>query len=166
MNPGHINRYVYLLHDATGKVLYVGMAANPMNRIRAHMRRPWGDEIDHMTIHPFRHELDAVRAEKIAIAELRPPHNLSFNPETTRSPDGSRKEQVVWALRESGVPMTQTEVEQWLSAQGVDGVKSFVGQTLLRLWEAGIAEVAAHRPRMKGGRWTEVREYVLTEEAA
>lgn len=165
MNPGHIRRYVYLLHDANGDVLYVGMSSNPMGRLRAHMSRPWGGDIDHITIRPFHDEADAVQAEQRAIRELRPPHNEIYNPDAGHRPSGRRKEQVVWAMREVGKPVTQTDVEKWLTDQGIDGVKSFVGTTLIRLERAGVAEVVSYRPAF-GGRWPEIKEYALTEVAA
>jgi predicted GIY-YIG superfamily endonuclease len=68
---------VYRLYDAEGALLYVGMTVNPLGRIPAHKRKPWGDQIDHHAVEWFENRVAAKEAERSAIRHENPIHNIT-----------------------------------------------------------------------------------------
>lgn len=68
---------VYRLYDAEGRLLYVGLARRPENRIYAHKRKPWGHLINSMAVEWFDDREAAKAAERTAIHHEEPIHNLA-----------------------------------------------------------------------------------------
>ncbi|GEP38844.1 hypothetical protein NPS01_25070 [Nocardioides psychrotolerans] len=75
-NPGGFAVYAY--YDATGRVLYVGQSNNLFNRHKAHRSTaPWFATAMHRgTLSRHETRSAALAAEALAIAEMRPLHNV------------------------------------------------------------------------------------------
>jgi hypothetical protein len=71
---------LYRHFDADGRLLYVGIAMNPLARLAQHRygRAPWFDQIQRIEISRFRNRLEAVRAERRAIKEEAPLFNIVY----------------------------------------------------------------------------------------
>lgn len=98
---------VYALHDAVGRLLYVGKAKNVRARVRTHVRGKtganrfagWGRQIARVEVRPADSELEALLIEAELIRRLRPPFNRQM-----------RKWTGYCYLRENGKPYGQLEV--------------------------------------------------------
>lgn len=74
---------LYRLYDAEGRLMYIGISANPGERLKAHRynlgRQEWARLVARQAIewHPSRSA--ALEAEEVAIRRERPPHNGTHN---------------------------------------------------------------------------------------
>lgn len=81
---------VYMFLNADGEVIYVGFSSNPSGRMDAHRTQSkWWPEVASARLTPYPDELSARRAERQAIEDLRPKHNIDGNPD--RRPARRRK---------------------------------------------------------------------------
>lgn len=72
--------FVYRCMSADGRVLYVGMTANRIVRMRNHKSsKAWWPEVDRVVWTEAMPILVARRVEKALIRSLRPLHNVQFN---------------------------------------------------------------------------------------
>lgn len=71
---------IYRQYDKNGRLLYVGFSDHVFARIAGHSRSPWSQKIARIEITRFDDRDEAIKAERIAISEERPIHNLSDNP--------------------------------------------------------------------------------------
>lgn len=60
-------RWLYRLFDASGDLLYIGVARRIHSRVLAHRRKPWGREIAAVQVQWYDAERLALKAERIAI---------------------------------------------------------------------------------------------------
>lgn len=67
---------VYVLSDADGEALYVGITSNVSKRLAAHMGKDWGDEIRHIELHPMPEDAIPYVFEMSFIDTLKPRHNV------------------------------------------------------------------------------------------
>ena len=95
--PNRLNRvapmqsgveYVYLLFDATDRLLYVGRSLRPADRFSKHCRRDWWPEVADVVLVSVRDEIrlgvrrvyitppNVAAFEHAAITNLRPIHNI------------------------------------------------------------------------------------------
>jgi len=84
-NARHLPRRagVYALHDAAGRLLYVGKAQDVRTRIRAHLHdidrsnffRGWAQQVARVDIRPVDSDLEALLVEAELIRRWRPPFN-------------------------------------------------------------------------------------------
>lgn len=73
--------YVYLAHNATGDLLYVGHTGNVETRIALHASNSdWPAEVARIDVHEFANYDEALAVERDFIADLEPLHNLLGNP--------------------------------------------------------------------------------------
>lgn len=76
---------VYRLYDAAGRLLYVGIAANPFTRWIEHAReKPWWHEVTHLSIGWRDDRAAALAEESQAIVEEAPAYNIAGNPRVQR----------------------------------------------------------------------------------
>jgi hypothetical protein len=66
---------LYRHFGGIGELLYVGIATNPCERLGAHKRSEWYEEICDITVHFFPSRDEALRAEQHAINTENPIHN-------------------------------------------------------------------------------------------
>lgn len=77
---------LYRHFDAAGKLLYVGIAANPLVRWKGHKERaPWVRRIATITIEWFVTREMARRCERLAATHEKPAHNQADKPFTART---------------------------------------------------------------------------------
>lgn len=80
---GSRRSYVYILRDADGDAVYVGMSVRPGNRIDRHRRKPWWCNVEHLTIlevvgdSRYVAQWSAKRLESRMIRELAPYCNIA-----------------------------------------------------------------------------------------
>jgi excinuclease UvrABC nuclease subunit len=68
---------VYRLYDATGILLYVGCTTNLDRRLKRHAAtKPWWPDVAHMVAQSFNVAEEADWAERIAIRDEDPKHNI------------------------------------------------------------------------------------------
>ena len=72
------SRALYRYLDAGGQLLYVGVSFYPVARLRGHTA-PWVDQVARIEIERFDTSRDALDAEKNAIRDERPVHNVSYS---------------------------------------------------------------------------------------
>lgn len=84
---------VYLLRDRRGKPLYIGVTSGLKMRVYDHwQRKPWGKEIAKIEVVVVAHgSYSATLAERTAIQNFRPKHNIVHNSKTARSSTRSRR---------------------------------------------------------------------------
>lgn len=83
---------LYRFYDATGDLLYVGITVDPGKRLTRHSGdKPWWNEVARVELeqHPTRSAVLA--AERLAIANERPRHNIRLNGGTS-TPTGTETE--------------------------------------------------------------------------
>ena len=69
--------YVYILWGRNRRPLYIGKARHPWSRLGSHMaRKPWADQVQRVECYGYPTEYDALEAERAAILELDPIHNV------------------------------------------------------------------------------------------
>lgn len=69
--------YVYLMQDADGRVLYVGVTGNPVERWRRHaQRKPWWSQVARIEFETLLRNSDALALERELIRALAPLHNV------------------------------------------------------------------------------------------
>lgn len=70
---------LYRHYDADGQLLYVGIALSPVARLSQHMSAShWSDDIATVTIERHETREDAEDAERAAIREEKPAHNIAM----------------------------------------------------------------------------------------
>jgi excinuclease UvrABC nuclease subunit len=69
---------IYRHFDKDGRLLYVGMSISVLARTRAHKRSVWFEQIARIEIQHFPTKLQAVKAERLTIANERPMHNITY----------------------------------------------------------------------------------------
>lgn len=75
---------LYRFFDASDVLLYVGITVDPSARFRKHRGdKPWWDDVDHIGIEKFESRELALEAERKAIREENPIHNVVHNEFTT-----------------------------------------------------------------------------------
>ncbi len=76
-----MTHYVYRLFDNDDALLYVGCSKAPQTRLSFHQqRKQWGVEIDEMTQDPYDDRIQALAAERAAIATELPRYNRAHHP--------------------------------------------------------------------------------------
>jgi hypothetical protein len=77
--------WVYLIFDAEGMPMYVGLTCNPVHRMSQHINTglvvPGEDKVTYDG--PYSYE-DGRRQERKVIHNLRPMHNRQYNPDAAR----------------------------------------------------------------------------------
>lgn len=68
---------VYRFYDAEGRLLYVGISLNLEGRLAKHRRREWWPEVVRCDVEWFEDRRGAKAAERAAIAEEDPIHNVT-----------------------------------------------------------------------------------------
>lgn len=76
---------LYRHYDKNGILLYVGISNNAVKRLSGHKTAKWYNYIETVKIEKFETELDALEAEKIAIATEAPLYNKSRPPPSDKS---------------------------------------------------------------------------------
>lgn len=89
---------VYRMYSADGDLLYIGATTNLVNRLRSHFAgwpaSPWTALVDRWTWECFDNELDAFRAEALAIAAEAPRFNTQHKVRAPRRPSAGRVAQM------------------------------------------------------------------------
>lgn len=75
---------LYRHFDRQGRLLYVGVSLNAVNRLSQHRDASWFQEIERITIRWLPTRESALVAEAVAIATERPIHNVAGNYSTSR----------------------------------------------------------------------------------
>ena len=75
---------LYRHFDASGRLLYVGMSVNPVQRLAQHYDSVWADEIARVDINYFSDRTTAAAAEREAILTEKPLHNIAGNPASAK----------------------------------------------------------------------------------
>lgn len=71
---------VYRLYDASGTLLYVGIAANGYGRLETHRReKPWWPNVRRVVMSQYDNRWTALYVEACAIRDEQPLHNLARN---------------------------------------------------------------------------------------
>lgn len=70
---------LYRFYDAAGRLLYVGVTANLPQRLRGHGKRDWWQDVRTMHAEPHRGRRAVLAAERAAIEQERPLHNVRMN---------------------------------------------------------------------------------------
>lgn len=94
---------LYRFFDASGALLYVGIAGRFSARLRAHRREaPWYAAATSITLERFETRAEAEAAERAAIVSERPAHNVQHNsgkPVLLVEPQPTRRERCEEARR-------------------------------------------------------------------
>jgi len=68
---------LYRMYDADGALLYIGITCNPSRRFERHYAdKPWYADVAHIALEHFPDRPSVLLAERRAIAEERPLHNV------------------------------------------------------------------------------------------
>lgn len=67
---------LYRHFDVKDRLLYVGIALKPFNRLADHVQSYWHKNISKVTLQHFASKSEALFAERIAIAHECPVHNV------------------------------------------------------------------------------------------
>lgn len=67
---------LYRHYDSNGNLLYVGISASALVRMLGHARSPWYHSVTKITISKYKTRPSAIKAEKLAIVNENPKHNL------------------------------------------------------------------------------------------
>lgn len=74
------NHVLYRFYDAAGLLLYVGITCNPPQRFREHRdSKDWWTEVERVTLQHYRNRENLARAERRAIRDEHPLHNIIHN---------------------------------------------------------------------------------------
>lgn len=73
-------RALYRIFNADGQLLYVGISVDVGHRLACHSRRGWWTEVATITVQHFATERQALEAERDAILNEHPLHNLRSVP--------------------------------------------------------------------------------------
>jgi len=126
-----MSQCLYRFFNAAGELLYVGITANPGRRFGEHSAdKLWWDTVANVTIETFSNGLELRRAEKRAIENERPKHNVIHNRRNKRprpyqsqskhlaksSGPSNAYEDLVWQrwLLVTGEAGTEQEIDQWM----------------------------------------------------
>lgn len=78
---------LYRFFDASGALLYIGITANPSERLRQHSKeKPWWHTITHISLECFPDKHSVLTAEREAILAEKPRHNIVHNRGGTTTP--------------------------------------------------------------------------------
>src|SRR5690242_3991765 len=107
---------LYRLYDADGRLLYVGVAADPEARWKQHARYKadlWWSEVHRKTVQWFFSRLDALHAETTAIRIESPRYNIIHRPSPLTIPDMKRPGHTVRTVGSRGYePLYQYIADQ------------------------------------------------------
>lgn len=76
IQPDGKRHHLYRHFDAAGRLLYVGISLNALQRLLEHDQAPWFDEIVRVEISRYPTRLAALAAERQAIRGEGPAHNI------------------------------------------------------------------------------------------
>lgn len=137
---------LYRWHDADGRLLYVGITANPGERLQHHERtQSWFAEAVRSTVEWFETRIEAEAAEVVAVRQEKPLHNvrLTERPPTLENPHprprrggwpGPRKVQT-GPVRQSAEQVAQ--VQAYAERESVT-----YAEAIRRLVDAGLAALS------------------------
>ena len=77
---------LYRAFDASGALLYVGISWLAVRRVPQHSKKEWFDDVARVEIAKFESRDEALKAEKKAIIEERPLHNIIWTCARTVEP--------------------------------------------------------------------------------
>lgn len=93
--------------DADGRLLYIGIARDASKRLAGHRAQsPWFAEIAAIKIDTFDTREEAAAAERRAVIEEKPLHNVMYNPEAAKAARPKRGVRLAW----HAAPSTQIAV--------------------------------------------------------
>lgn len=99
-DSGHVPCDLYRYFDASGTLLYVGISLHAAQRASEHRKdKAWWSDVASMTIQHLPTRSAALKAERVAIVNERPLHNVIHNRTTTTTPSTSNKVEsppIVW----------------------------------------------------------------------
>jgi predicted GIY-YIG superfamily endonuclease len=79
--PKNDDHWLYLCHDNTGALLYVGITSSGIKRFRNHGDvTDWWKDVDHIIVKHFETRNEAEVCERLAIRDLEPKHNIQLIP--------------------------------------------------------------------------------------
>lgn len=77
---------LYRLFDASGNLLYIGIAADVADRFRHHAReKEWWSEVASHTLERHVNRRVALAVESAAIAREQPRYNVQYGPQSSRT---------------------------------------------------------------------------------
>jgi hypothetical protein len=132
---------LYRHFDADGNLLYVGASLRSMARLSEHSSAPWFASITRVTVERFNTRDDALRAERQAIAQENPRHNIKHQQLALSRSRGMTATEYRSALKQLGLTqvgagkllgVNPVSSRRW-AATGVTGT----AELLLRLLLAG-----------------------------
>lgn len=137
---------LYRHFDAEGRLLYVGISASAVQRLAAHkIKAPWASQISKVTVHHFATRPDALYAERRAIREETPLHNIKGATGALSIPEDF---EAAYALVD-GEPsllalLTDVEGDSFVVDFGMDGSMDIVfgGRAYLKLTPDLLDEVS------------------------
>lgn len=77
--PAPGNAALYRLYGSDGKLLYIGICDDPVQRWHTHSRKPWWPQVVRFHVSWFPSRAAAGQAEAVAIRQERPQYNIVFN---------------------------------------------------------------------------------------
>lgn len=95
---------LYRHFDADGNLLYIGASLRSLSRLAEHNSAPWFDAIASVTVEKFKTRKDALQAERQAIVQENPRHNIKHQPLTlSRQTRGMTGTEYRSALKQLGL---------------------------------------------------------------
>ena len=79
MTKNNVKCDLYRAFDASGSLLYVGISWLAVRRIPQHAGKDWFDDVARIDISKFQSRQEALDAEKKAIIEEKPKHNIRWS---------------------------------------------------------------------------------------
>lgn len=75
-----MSHYLYRLFNKNDELLYVGISKSAIHRLHQHLeKQPWAEQVAKQTIERFPHRAALEAAEKVAIQNEHPIHNITHN---------------------------------------------------------------------------------------
>jgi hypothetical protein len=164
---------LYRFFDHHGDLLYVGIAANPSKRFNQHnSKKPWWIEVAEIKLEHFPTRAEALEAERNAIRDELPAHNIQHNGENWRpyrrhaaaqcilarpTPEGYRVIRID-EMDETAISFGRTaDGAPWVVASWdddyVQACKEPDGTTRVFWWGSGALEIADAKTSCELGRF-------------
>lgn len=148
---------LYRHFDKDGRLLYVGISLSAMDRMRQHKcKSSWFPEIANMTIQVFPNKKEAINAEREAIINEKPLHNIRGTKEH------KAKEKKIMEVNKSA--KSWREMKGWSQAHLANVLTKKLGRTIrqshISEWENGTttpADVGEVMKKLSAGRITYIK---------